>query len=301
MKCFKADGTIAAKYEYDPYGKRINTASPGEYDQPYRFSTKPVDEETGLGYWGYRYYSYDLGRWVSRDPKEEDGGFNLYAYVNNGSQERFDSLGLQGEVCCKYRSETIHAGLGISDYVMFTQETKKFAGKVSNPKECCSKARPKDKITAGRSWTSVSVASADDGPCCSCRVQLRRQEAPHPWLPGVLPDGSYGNHVSVAVKCTDGKRWLLEHAGRDGGLVGGHAANIPSNAKKNWIGIDNTIVLRDLCVSCETAARVVEKARSLDGEKYGLKQDCHWFTREVLRGIGKNGTVWSTDDCPSIP
>ena len=76
-------GTIAAKYEYDPYGKRINTAASGEYEQPYRFSTKPVDDETGLGCWGYRYYSYDLGRWVSRDPIEERGGVNLYGYVGN--------------------------------------------------------------------------------------------------------------------------------------------------------------------------------------------------------------------------
>ena len=86
-------GTIAAKYEYDPYGKRINTASPGEYDQPYRFSTKPVDDETGLGCWGYRYYSYDLGRWVSRDPIGERGGNNLYGYVGNGSVLRVDGLG----------------------------------------------------------------------------------------------------------------------------------------------------------------------------------------------------------------
>ena len=97
-------GTIAAKYEYDPYGKRINSATPGEYDQPYRFSTKPVDDETGLGYWGYRYYSYDLGRWISRDPIGERGGLNLYGYVENhpslgidpfGDRERWEDSGQQ--------------------------------------------------------------------------------------------------------------------------------------------------------------------------------------------------------------
>jgi uncharacterized protein RhaS with RHS repeats len=39
-------GTVAAHYEYAPFGKRINTASPTEYDQPYRFSSKPFDSET---------------------------------------------------------------------------------------------------------------------------------------------------------------------------------------------------------------------------------------------------------------
>ncbi len=87
-------GTIAAKYEYDPYGKRINSAAPGEYDQPYRFSTKPVDDETGLGYWGYRYYLYSLGRWINRDPIGESGGLNLYGYVDDSPNKEFDSLGL---------------------------------------------------------------------------------------------------------------------------------------------------------------------------------------------------------------
>ncbi len=90
-------GTIAAKYEYDSYGKRINTATQGEYDQPYRFSTKPVDDETGLDYWIKRYYSYDLGRWVSRDPIGERGGVNLYAYAGNSSVIGYDALGHNNE------------------------------------------------------------------------------------------------------------------------------------------------------------------------------------------------------------
>ncbi len=86
-------GTIAVRYEYDPYGKRINPAAIGEYDQPYRFSTKPVDDETGLGYWGYRYYSYDLGRWVNRDPIGERGGLNLYGALKNSSVDYIDRDG----------------------------------------------------------------------------------------------------------------------------------------------------------------------------------------------------------------
>jgi hypothetical protein len=45
-------GTVAAHYEYAPFGKRINTASPTEYDQPYRFSSKPFDPETEPGLLG---------------------------------------------------------------------------------------------------------------------------------------------------------------------------------------------------------------------------------------------------------
>ena len=88
-------GAIVAKYEYDPYGQRINyDPQVPEYDQPWRFSTKQFDAETGLGYWGYRYYSPGLGRWISRDPMEERGALNVYAAFNGNSLFFVDALGL---------------------------------------------------------------------------------------------------------------------------------------------------------------------------------------------------------------
>lgn len=38
---------------------------------PFRWSTKYTDNETGLVYYGYRYYSPGMGRWVNRDPSEK--------------------------------------------------------------------------------------------------------------------------------------------------------------------------------------------------------------------------------------
>ncbi len=61
-------GEISAHYEYTPYGQRLNAPAAGEYDQPYRFSTKPFDSWTGVGYWGYRWYSPRMGRFLNRDP-----------------------------------------------------------------------------------------------------------------------------------------------------------------------------------------------------------------------------------------
>ena len=48
-----------------------------------RFSTKYYDAETDLYYYGYRYYSPSLGRWISRDPIEEEGGLNLRLKIIN--------------------------------------------------------------------------------------------------------------------------------------------------------------------------------------------------------------------------
>jgi len=87
---------MVATYEYTPYGAL--RASAGDYadDNPFRFSTKQWDDETGLGYWGYRYYSPTLGRWISRDPEQEMAGYNLYAYVLNQVMSSVDGLGLAG-------------------------------------------------------------------------------------------------------------------------------------------------------------------------------------------------------------
>jgi RHS repeat-associated protein len=43
---------------------------------------------------GYRYYSPRLGRWLSRDPISEQGGYNLYGFVGNNAIAFFDPYGL---------------------------------------------------------------------------------------------------------------------------------------------------------------------------------------------------------------
>ena len=83
-----------ASYEYDPYANLLSAAGPQAGANPFRFSTKYYDDETGLYYYGYRYYSPELGRWLSRDPIEEDGGANLYRLLGNEPVGRTDYLGL---------------------------------------------------------------------------------------------------------------------------------------------------------------------------------------------------------------
>lgn len=86
--------TVAAHYEYDPFGRTI--ASEGDYAETnrFRFSTKTQDQVTDLYYYGYRYYSPSMGRFLNRDPIEEQGGLNLYGFVNNDPVNAWDYLGL---------------------------------------------------------------------------------------------------------------------------------------------------------------------------------------------------------------
>jgi RHS repeat-associated protein len=90
-----ATGTLAAAYEYDPFGNIIarieNPAS--SIQNPFLFSTKYTDAETGLLYYGYRYYQPSTGRWLSRDPIGESGGVGIYVFVTNNSINLLDVLG----------------------------------------------------------------------------------------------------------------------------------------------------------------------------------------------------------------
>ena len=85
---------LVASYEYDPYGDIVDQDGAYADANPFRFSTKYWDDETGLGYWGRRYYNPRLGRWMSRDPKSEDGGLNLYACCRNRPTILTDAIGL---------------------------------------------------------------------------------------------------------------------------------------------------------------------------------------------------------------
>ena len=114
-------GQVSASFEYDAFGREVratglkvsgNTAPPGSPPNnpppglvadtsyadalPFHFSTTFTDPESGLNYYGYRYYDPRDGRWLSRDPIGEEGGLNLYGMVGNDAVNGVDVLGLEG-------------------------------------------------------------------------------------------------------------------------------------------------------------------------------------------------------------
>jgi RHS repeat-associated protein len=92
-----SDRSVSARYEYGPFGETLVVEETG-VSNPFRFSTKYLDSETGWYYYGYRYYDPVTGRWPSRDPIEERGGVNLYAFVKNKAVIAYDLLGLVGSI-----------------------------------------------------------------------------------------------------------------------------------------------------------------------------------------------------------
>ena len=97
-----ADGSLDAKYEYGAFGEPLRVGGTViAHDNPFRYSTKYTDEESGLVYYGFRYYSPSLGRFLNRDPIGELGGSNLYAFVENDPVNGWDRLGLAGSSNCQ--------------------------------------------------------------------------------------------------------------------------------------------------------------------------------------------------------
>ena len=86
-------GAIAGHYEYDLFGGTIALTGSLAKENSFRFSTKYADEETKLIYYGYRYYSPELGRWLSRDPIGEEGSYGLFSFVENSPLLGVDPLG----------------------------------------------------------------------------------------------------------------------------------------------------------------------------------------------------------------
>ena len=83
----------------DAFGNTIWQSGPLADFFRHRFSAKYFDAETGLYYYGYRFYHPVLMRWLTRDPIEERGGRNLYAFCDNGMPRKFDALGTS--TCCR--------------------------------------------------------------------------------------------------------------------------------------------------------------------------------------------------------
>jgi RHS repeat-associated protein len=88
------DGTqaIRARYDYDPWGRP--TQLQGDRQAPFQYAGYFWHAPSGLDLTLYRAYDPNLGRWISRDPIEEDGGINLYGYVGNMPSVLIDPLGL---------------------------------------------------------------------------------------------------------------------------------------------------------------------------------------------------------------
>ncbi len=139
------NGKVAAKYDYEPFG-RFKETTGSTINNPYTFTGREYDSETGLYFYRARYYDAKIGRFVSEDPLNlasiqlplnaspsasiilslQDllilpAKFHLYVYAGNNPVNLIDPT---GEVECSYTITgrtltcTTHNGEAISCYAM---------------------------------------------------------------------------------------------------------------------------------------------------------------------------------------
>jgi RHS repeat-associated protein len=91
-------GSLVQTYQYDSFGKQM--AFSGSLTNPFQYTAREFDAETGLYYYRARYYDQNAGRFLSEDPIGFRAGVNFYAYVRNDPTVFIDPNGLL-QVCTR--------------------------------------------------------------------------------------------------------------------------------------------------------------------------------------------------------
>ena len=86
-------GRTAKTYQYDAYGAILAEQGPSLVDE-FAYTARSLHDRSGLYYYRARFYSPELGRFITQDPIGMLGGPNLYAYVGNDPIEFTDPIGL---------------------------------------------------------------------------------------------------------------------------------------------------------------------------------------------------------------
>jgi RHS repeat-associated protein len=90
------DGAVTQHVEYIPFGEVFLEERNNVWNTPYLFNSKELDEETGLYYYGARYYNPRESVWLSVDKPLIDGTY--MSGIHNGGV--YNSFNLNGYMYC---------------------------------------------------------------------------------------------------------------------------------------------------------------------------------------------------------
>lgn len=107
------NASVISYEEYYPYGSTSYQAVDKEIKaaaKRYRYTGKERDDETGLYYYGARYYAAWLGRWVSCDPIGISSTVNLYEFTRSNPIRFIDPQGTDAIERLEELRQNIHRG-----------------------------------------------------------------------------------------------------------------------------------------------------------------------------------------------
>ena len=131
------DGEVAQHIEYVPFGEVFIEERNNTWNTPYLFNAKEFDEETGMYYYGARYYEPRLSLWMSTDPlTEKSPNVSAYVYCFGNPLKYIDPIGLDsvywgqdGTKLGTFGSNTTET----KNYVIRTSQSTDVIYKDSNP------------------------------------------------------------------------------------------------------------------------------------------------------------------------
>ena len=119
-KVTDAAGTVVNSYDYDSYGNFESIVE--RVPNPYTYTGREQDPESGLYYYRARYYDPATGRFLQEDPLDVlFGDSNLYRYVRNNPVNRLDPFGLAARALTAQESALVllvaaTAEVGLANY-----------------------------------------------------------------------------------------------------------------------------------------------------------------------------------------
>lgn len=175
---FDAAGHQTWQGFYAPFGQELDIAAT---DNRYKFTGKERDQESGLDYFGARYYASNVGRFMSPDwtakiepvpysKLEDPQSLNLYAYVQGNPVSRIDP---DGHACpeCRALLSAMMDGVDSGNALWAAIQAKKEAQQQSSSGEgSASNVQKRDALAAAAGDQYHSTKWNPKGGYSQCNV-----------------------------------------------------------------------------------------------------------------------------------
>jgi RHS repeat-associated protein len=224
-------GAVISYEEYHPYGTTSYQAGPNAAEvsvKRYRYAGKERDVETGLYYYGARYYACWLGRWTSADPAGLGDGTGLYNYVRGSPVVMLDANGREAL-----------PSPGAVDYEVMTKTDSQLRAHLAgmSPEARASFASKASGRFATRTWATLNRAGMTVGyhlpearisgrAPIPKNVEATQPDTPplenvkhaEPWTPrGIIREGW---EYAIDTAANPDNPWYVRAAGFAGAIAG---------------------------------------------------------------------------------